>query len=178
LDIGCVHKRLLSDLTQDLLPALFQHGSLEDRLTFASRFGYFLRQMQQAARQQLWKGWLRRYWHDRLQGMFATLDEIEMRKMLEWLLYLGEAFLDAAALAVRFPAIRIEHSRIVYEMRESELATQFAVETAELLIYLANYLVGYHATDLGKINARLPPLPAQLRSRLDEALARSGVLRE
>ncbi|MGN2393379.1 hypothetical protein, partial [Pelomicrobium sp. G1] len=44
----------VSDPTQQLLPELFQHGSLEDRSTFASHLGYFLQQMEQAAKQQLW----------------------------------------------------------------------------------------------------------------------------
>ncbi len=167
----------VSDPTQHLLPALFQHGSLEDRLAFASHLGYFLRQMQQAAKQQLWNGWLRRYWQDRLQGVLAALDEAEIRKMLEWLPHLGDAFPDAVALAVRFPAIRIEHSHVVFELRESDLVTRYAVETAELLIYLANCGVGYHAADLQEIDARLPPIPAQVRSRVDEAFARAGVLR-
>lgn len=166
----------ISDPTQHLLPALFQHGSLEDRLAFASHLGYFLRQMQQAAKQQLWNGWLRRYWQDRLQGVLAALDEAEIRKMLEWLPHLGDAFPDAVDLAVRSPAIRIEHSRVLYELRKSELVTRFAVVTAELLIYLANCLAGYHTADLEKIDARLPPIPAQVRSRVDEALARAGVL--
>lgn len=167
----------VSDPIQKLLPALFEHGSLEDRLAFASQLGFFLRQMQQATKHQLWNGWLRRYWQDRLQGLFATLDEAEIRKMLGWLPHLGDAFPDAVALAVRSPAIRIGHTRVLYELRESELVTRFAIETAELLIYLANCLASYHVADLEKINARLPPIPAQMRSRVDEALARAGVLR-
>jgi hypothetical protein len=167
----------VSDPTQHLLPALFQHGSLEDRLAFASHLGYFLRQMQQAAKQQLWNGWLHRYWQDRLQGVLAALDEAEIRKMLEWLPHLGDAFPDAVALAVRPPAVRIEHSHVLYELRRSELVTRFAAETAELLIYLANCLPGYHSADLQEIDARLPPIPAQLRSRVDEAFARAGVFR-
>ncbi len=167
----------VSDPTQCLLPVLFQYGSLEDRLTFALHLGYFLRQMQQAAKQQLWNGWLRRYWQDRLQGVLAALDEAEIRKMLEWLPHLGDAFPDAVALAVRFPAIRIDHSNVLHKLRESELVTRFAADTAELLIYLANCLAGYHAADLATIGARLPTIPAQVRRRLDEAFARAGVLR-
>jgi len=165
----------VSDPMHNLLPALFQYGSLEDRLTFASHLGYFLRQMQQEAKEQLWKSWLRRYWQDRLQGVLAALDEAEIRKMLNWIPHLGNAFPHAVGLAVRIPAIRIEHTQVLYELRESELVTQFPVETAELLIYLANCLAGYHAADLAGINARLPTIPAEVRSRVDEALARAGV---
>lgn len=165
----------VSDPTQHLLPPLFQHGSLEDRLAFASHVGYFLRQMQQPAKQQLWNGWLRRYWQDRLQGVLAALDEAEIREMLGWLPHLGDAFPEGVALAVRCPTIRIEHSDILYELRESELVTRFATETAELLIHLAGYEVGYHADDLARIEARLPPIPERVRIRLDEAFARAGV---
>lgn len=165
------------DPTPQLLPLLFQHGSLEERIAFASHLGRFLRQMQQAAKQQLWNGWLRRYWQDRLHGVLAALDKAEVQRMLEWLPHLGDAFPHAVALAVRSPAIQIEHSLVLYELRESELVTRFPAETAELLIYLAICTVGYHAADLARIDARLPPIPAQVRSRVDEAFARAGVVR-
>lgn len=167
----------VTDPTQYLLPTLFQHGSLNDRLAFASHLGYFLRQMQQPAKQKLWDGWLRGYWQDRIQGVLAPLDETEIRKMLEWLPHFGDAFPDAVVLAVRCPSIRIEHSHVLYELRKSELVTRFPTETAELLIYLSGCTVGYHAGDLAKIEARLPLISAQVRSRLDEAFARAGVLR-
>lgn len=167
----------VSDPTQQLLLMLFQHGSLEDRVAFVSRIGYYLRQMQEAAVQHLWDGWLSRYWHDRLQGVLAALEEAEIRKMLEWLPHLGNAFPDAVALAIRSPAIQIEHSLVLRELLESELVTRFPTETAELLIYLASCNLGYHAADLGRVDARLPPIPAQLRSRVDETFARAGVVR-
>ena len=167
----------VSDPTQQLLPVLFQHGSLEDRIAFASHLEYFLRQMQHAAKQQLWSGWLCRYWQDRLQGVLAVLNEAEIREMLEWLPHLGDAFPDAVALAVRSPAIRIEHSNVLHELCESELVTRFPVETAELLIYLASCTVGYHTADLARIDALLPPIPAHLRDRVEEAFARTGVPR-
>ncbi|MFP5465117.1 MAG: hypothetical protein ACLGHR_10155, partial [Gammaproteobacteria bacterium] len=96
--------------------------------------------------------------------------------ILEWLPHLGDAFPDGVDLVVRSPEIRIEHSNVLYELRESELVQRFAVETAELLIYLANCLPGYHAADLATIEAILPPIPAQLRRKVDEAFARAGVL--
>jgi hypothetical protein len=165
----------VSDPTEQLLPVLFQQGSLEDRLAFASQLGSFLRKMQQEAKQQLWNGWLRRYWHDRLQGVLAVLDEAEIQKMLEWLPHLGDAFPDAVALAVRFPAIKIKQSHVVYELRKSDLVTRFPFDTAELLIYLANCVASHQASYLAEVNARLPPMPDQLRSRIDEAFARAGV---
>ncbi|HEX6703207.1 MAG TPA: DUF4020 domain-containing protein [Albitalea sp.] len=167
----------VSDPAQQLLPALFQDGSLEDRIAFASHLEFFLRQMQPAAKQQLWDSWLRRYWQDRQQGVLAALDETEIRKMLEWLPHLGDAFPAAVSLAVRSPTIRIEHSHLLFELRESELVTRYPKETAELLIYLCKCGVGYQAACLGTVAERLAQIPAELRRRVDEALAQAGVLR-
>lgn len=167
----------VSDPMKQLLPTLFQRVSLEDRVKFASHIGYFLQQMKQAAKQQLWNSWLHDYWQNRLQGVLAALDETEIRTMLEWLPHLGDAFPNAVALAAIFPTIRIEHSHVLFELRESDLVTRFPTETAELLIYFSNCEIGYHADDLAKINARLPEIPAQVRKKLDEAFARAGVPR-
>lgn len=164
-----------ADPREHMLPMLFRHASLGDRLAFASHVRNILRRMQQPAKQQLWNGWLRHYWQDRLQGVLAALEETEIRKMLEWLPHLGDDFPDAVALAVRCPTITIEHSHVLYDLSESELVTRFPIETAELLIYLTNCSIGYHADELAKIEARLPPIPAQARIRLDEAFAHAGV---
>jgi hypothetical protein len=163
----------VSDPTEKLLPVLFQNGSLEDRLTFASQIGCFLSQMKQEAKQQLWNGWLRRYWHDRHQGVPAALDEAEIQKMVEWLPHLGDAFPEAVALAVRFPVIKIKH--VIYKLSKSDLVMRFPHSTAELLIYLAKCVDGYRAADLAEINTRLPPIPVELRRKVDEALVRAGV---
>lgn len=164
----------VADPTQQLLPALFQHGSMEDRIGFASHLGYFLRQMQPATKKQMWDTWLHRYWLGRLQGVLAALDEAEIRKMLEWLPHLGEVFPVASSLAARAPTIQIEHSHLLIELRDSDLVTRYPAETAELLIYLCNCVVGYHAADLRTVAARLPALAPALRRNLDEALARLG----
>lgn len=160
----------------ELLPALFRNGSLENRISFVSRLGYFLRQMQPPAKRQLWDSWLRRYWQDRLQGVLATLTEAEIRKMLEWLPHLGDAFPEAASLAVRSPAIPLEHCHLLFDLRDSDLVVQYQIETAELLIYLCRGGVGYQKNYLREVSARLTGLPAELRRRLDEALAIVGVI--
>ncbi|TAL72327.1 MAG: DUF4020 domain-containing protein [Rhodanobacter sp.] len=163
------------DSTQDMLPALFQHGSLDDRELFASQLEYCLREMQPPAKRQLWERWLGRYWQDRLQGVLARLEDTEIQNMLGWLPHLGDVYPDAVALVVRFPAIEIGNSDGTFELRESELVTRFPNETAELLIYFAGCNLGYHKDDLAVIEARLPAISAQLRARLDEAFAVAGV---
>ncbi len=168
----------VTDPTQQLLPALFQHGSAKDRTSFASHLGYFLRQLQPEAKQQVWDSWLHRYWQERQQAVPAVLDEAEIREMLEWLPHLGDSFPQAVPLALRSPTIRLEHSHLLFELRESDLVACYPSETAELLIYLCNCVVGYHAPDLARVAGRLPDLAPELRLRLAEALARAGVNRE
>ncbi len=164
----------VEDPTQQLLPALFQHGSGDDQISFASHLGYLLRQMQPTAKQQLWDRWMLRYWQGRQQAVPAALGEAEIREMLEWLPHLGESFPAAVSLAIRSPTIRIEHSHLLYELRVSDLVSRYPTETAELLIYLCNCEVGYHAADMGTVAARLPPLAPDLTRRLEEGLARVG----
>lgn len=166
----------VEDPTPDLLPALFKHGSVEDRAHFASHLGYFLDQMQPPAKRQLWNAWLHRYWRDRLQSVPAALDEAEVRVMLDWLPHLDDLFPDAVALAVRSPAIRLEHSPVLYELRESDLVTRYPKGAAELLVYFCGCNVGYLAPDIGQIARRLPELEPDLRRRLDEGLALIGAI--
>jgi hypothetical protein len=166
----------VSDATQQLLPAFFKNGSLEDRASFASYLSHFLRQMQPAAIQQLWDEWLYQYWQDRLQGVLAALDESEVREMLGWILHLGDAFPAAVSLAIRAPTIRVEHSDLLFELRESELVLRYPAETAELLIYLCSCELGYNIVDLREVDARLSNLSIELRKRLDEALALVGII--
>lgn len=112
----------VADPTQQLLTTLFQDGAAEDRLGLASHLGYVLCHMQPAVKQQLWNRWLRRYWQDRQQAVPTALDEAEIQKMLEWLPHLDGSFPKAVALAIQSPVIRIEHSHVLYELRESDLA--------------------------------------------------------
>ncbi|RYE43120.1 MAG: DUF4020 domain-containing protein [Hyphomicrobiales bacterium] len=164
----------VTDPMTHLLPALFKNGSAEDRSSFALHVGQYLRQLQPAARQELWDAWLHRYWQNRLQAVPVKLDEAEIRAMIEWLPDLNESFPTAVGLVVRSPHVRIEHSGVLYGLRESDLVTRFPAETAELLVYLCSCVVGYHAGDLGTIAARLPALAPALRRQLDDGLAHVG----
>ena len=165
----------VDDPTLHLLPALFEDGSLEDRVSFASQIGFFLRQMADNTRQDLWDRWLCRYWQNRLQSVPLPLDEAEVRKMMEWLPHLGELFPQGVSLAVSAPAAQIIHTSLMYDMKKSDLVPRFPTETAKLLIYLCNRAPGYHATDISTIARRLSPLDSELRRRLDESMARAGI---
>lgn len=167
----------VSDPKAQLLPELFKYGSPEDRLSFASHLGYFLKNMDPANRQQLWTRWLQDYWRDRLQAIPTPLDEAEIRAMREWLPALGDAFPQAVSLALRSPAVPVEHARFIRQLKESDLVTRFQLDTAELIIYLTSCKPEYHAGDLAQVSTRLTDIPPEVAHRLDEALARTGVKR-
>lgn len=164
----------VDDPMHDLLPALFQHGTLEDRVTFAAQIEYFLRQLNPASVTRMWESWLARYWHDRLQGVLAPLEPSESRKMLEWLPLLGEHYPAAVALATQMPLLAGQENHALYALRDSPLVEQYPQETARLLIYLANGIAAYQLALLRDVAGRLVDLPGELRQCLNEAAARAG----
>lgn len=166
----------VADPLQELLPALFQHGSLEDRRTFAWQIEYLLRQVNPQSTSRLWNTWLSRYWQNRLQGILARLEPGECRAMIEWLPHLGAHYPAAVALAIQMPPLTADHNHALFELRESALVTQYPEDTARLLIYLANGIEGYQVGFLREVAARLVELPAELRQQLNEALARAGAV--
>lgn len=143
-----------------------RYATEDDRIGFATQIGYFFRQMQPAAIQQLWDNWLRGYWHARLQGVLAPLEEAETREMLESLPCLASA-----------PSFQLDHSRVLFALADSELVTTHQNETAELLIYICKGNVGYHAIELAAVALRLFELEPELQYRLDDSLARVGAIR-
>ena len=164
----------VDDPLQQLLPILFQHGTLEDRTTFASQIEHMLRQMDAQAINKLWNGWLSRYWHDRLQGVLARLEPPECRQMLGWLPHLGEHFPAAVLLATRMPPLAAEYSHVLFDLSGSELVERFPEATGQLLSYLADGVPAYQAANLTEVAGRLGYLPESVRHRLQEALARAG----
>lgn len=164
----------VADPLQQLVPNLFQHGAEEDRTTFASQIEHMLRQLDPPGIDKVWEGWLFRYWQDRLQGVPAPLAPGECREMVAWLPHLGVHFPAGVRLATRMRALPAEHSHVLFELRTSDLATEFQEATAELLIYLSDGVAGYEAGYLTEVAARLDVLPEPVRRRLHEALVRAG----
>lgn len=165
----------VDDPLQQLLPNLFQHGTEEDRTTFASYIEHMLRQMDPPGIDKVWEGWLSRYWQERLQGVLAPLAPGECREMIEWLPHLGAYFPAGVQLATRMPALTAEHSHVLFELRTSELVTRFQEATAQLLIYLSDGAAAYELAYITEVAARLDALPEPVQLRLQEALVRAGV---
>lgn len=167
----------VEDPTQQLLPTLFEHGTVEDRIGFAAQLDFFLRQMRADTKQQLWDRWLRHYWLDRLQSVPAPLTEAEARKMLEWLAHIGDAFPVAVQLATGGAPVALEHTHLLRELRDSGLVTRFQAATAQLLIFICGSNVPhYFCSDMQVIAGRLTAdvLGDELHRSLQEAMAYAG----
>lgn len=164
----------VDDPLQQLLPNLFQHGTEEDRITFASQIEHMLRQLDSLGIDKVWEGWLLRYWQERLQGVLAPLVPGECREMVEWLPHLGAHFPAGVQLATRMPVLPAGHTHVLFELRTSDLVTRFQEATAQLLIYLSEGVAGYELAYLAGVAARLDALPEIIQLRLQEALVRAG----
>lgn len=164
----------VDDPTLQLLPAFFKDGNLQDRSIFAIQLGFFLQQMEEPARYNLWERWLYNYWKNRLQSVPLPLNRVEVENMLEWLPHLGELFPQGVSLAISAPLSKIEHARFLYKFQESDLVTRFPTDIAKLLIYLCPRVQGYHGTYICNIAKILPALDSKLQLTLNESMARAG----
>ncbi|WP_029922412.1 SIR2 family protein [Nevskia soli] len=164
------------DPTEQILPALFQQGTVADRILFTSKLGFFLRQLDADARSVLWNRWLRRYWENRLQAVPAVLDPTENWKMVEWLPHLGDFYPEAVQLAVRGPRQAIEHSDLFRTLNASELVVRYPRETAQLIVFACNcgfppYFCGDVTSIIGRLRAA--ELGQESERELLEAMART-----
>ncbi len=164
----------VEDPLQQLLPNLFQNGTEEDRITFASQIEQILRQLDAPGIHKLWEDWLLRYWEERLRGVLAPLAPAECREMVEWLPHLGEHFPTGVRLATSMPTLPPGPNHALFELRTSDLVTRFQESTAQLLIYLTGSASGYELAYLSEIAARLDALPESVWRRLQEALVAAG----
>ena len=117
----------------------FRHADPDSKRFFASDVDRRLRNLDEAQQKEWWNTWVRDYWGNRLQGVPAALDIMEIGVMLEWVLHLPGVFQEAVAMAVGMPQGRLEGFPILREIRESDLATRYPNELAEFLVHIGRY---------------------------------------
>lgn len=165
----------VDDPTSTLLPQFFQNASDDDRIEFARCIRLFLSTMQSETVEQLCNRWLTHYWELRHQGIPTTLNDSELKIMLEWLPALGDAFPDIVSIVTSARPVTLENNVVPYLLRKSALVTKFPDATARLLIYLSQSISTMHnARYMGEISHRLTTLSSELRNQLDEEFARKG----
>ena len=127
-----------ADPLETWVPKLLGHGGEEARGRFAFEIGSHLRRTDETRQQEWWGRWLKRYWENRLQGVPAPLEPVEVETMLGWLPALTAVFPEAVALAVRMPQVPLQHGYgLIDEFGKSDsLLGKHPRELAQLLIYL------------------------------------------
>lgn len=168
----------VADPLNTWIPELFRHGSVEAQRLFASNVEHHLRGMDEAQQQEWWQRWLMPYWKNRLQGVPAVLHPEEIECMLGWLPYLGAVFPEAVELAVRMPKTPLQHSSVIYELRESELLRRHPEAAAQMLIFLgASGSPGYIWHGGRELIDKLlqTGLPSVLEAGLKELVAKLGL---
>ncbi len=126
----------VSDPLEEWIPALFKADNLDVRRMFASQMGYMLRDLDEAQQKELWDRWLKTYWQNRLMGVPAPLDRVEIEEMLEWLVHLPAVFDEAVEIAIGMPLIPLQDSPVLFELRENTLVIEHPESIARLLIYI------------------------------------------
>lgn len=160
------------------IPKLFRHGSVDARRLFASDVKHHLRSMSEAQQREWWQRWLKAYWENRLQGVPAVLEPGEIERMLGWLPHLGVLFPEAVNIAIQMPQASLQHSSVVYELRESELLRRHPEAVARLLIYLGESDSPSYIWHEGRklidklLESRLPSI---LENGLKELIAKLGL---
>jgi len=160
------------------IPELFRHGSIEDRHRFASNVEHHLRAMGETGQQEWWQRWLKPYWENRLQGVPAVLERVEVEHMLDWLPYLGPVFAEAVDLAIRMPKIELHRSSLISRLKRGELARRCPEAVARLLIFLAETgsppYIWYGAREIIDELLQLG-LSSELEDGLNELIAKLGL---
>lgn len=164
----------VDDPIPNLFPALFKYASLKDRETFASKLGFFIQNMTESDRQDLWQRWLYAYWQNRLVSIPVPLIEEEAQEMLDWLPHLGENFPKSVSFAVLTPLTGMRYLNMIHDLRESDLIIRFPADMAKLLIYLCPYVFPHQGAEIREIARQLPAFDADLQKKLNESMACAG----
>ena len=122
--------------TDEWLTKLFTHGDVEVRRQFAAEITHRLRSLDETRQIEWWNIWLKGYWENRLQGVPAPLDDIEVEAMLDWTTLLTAVYPQAVNVAIKMRAVSLQRGLIIYQIEKAELASQYPEAVAKLLVHL------------------------------------------
>ena len=121
------------------IPEFFKNADEADKRDFAFQVKRHFVDMDEARRGELWRGWLKSYWENRLMGAPSPLEPAEISPMLGWLLHLDKLFPEAVELAIKAqPSGPLERNFIVRDINKSDLWKSYPEPVAKLLVYLGD----------------------------------------
>jgi hypothetical protein len=167
----------VSDPQEKWIPAFLGIAEPPDRQAFAMHIGGLLRGMNAEQQKGLWHRWMKHYWEKRLQGLPQALIPGETTEMAEWVPHLNAVFEEAVDLAVQMDPAEFDHSSVIYDLRKSNLVTDYPEAVVKLITYLLKARwPGYFWHGLNEIMAKLDraKVSPNILSELDIGLAAKG----
>ena len=115
---------------------LLTYGDAEIRHQFAMGISHRLRFLDDTRQKEWWTIWLKGYWENRLLGVPAQLDDIEIGTMIEWTTLLPAVYPKAVDLAVQVRAVPLQGRTVIHLIGKDDLVNQYPGAVAKLLIHL------------------------------------------
>ncbi|MYE23515.1 MAG: DUF4020 domain-containing protein [Gammaproteobacteria bacterium] len=166
---------LVDDPLNSWIPQFFANASEQDKHWFACKIGHYLRDADDAKREDWWKRWIKEYWMNRLQGIPAPLADAEVAAMLGWVPDLKTVFPEAVECAIQMPNTAFEDTLILHDLNEGDAWSKHPEATVKLLVYMADCepppWVWHEAEELIK-KLRGLDLPEELDTQLRELAVR------
>ena len=113
--------------------------SNENRVLFICAMSETFTELDDNAINQVWDGWLKQYWQQRLQGIPDQLQSLEAGAFAELTVKLGSNTLEAIRMSCERPASLRAQNKLLYNLNESEIVEKNPDEIARLLLHLCEH---------------------------------------
>lgn len=121
------------------------------RGAFADAMGEYLKNLEPAEREKIWKAWLKEYLEKRVLGIPISIAHEEANEFAEWCIDFGDLFSEIVDLVVKMPVEEIWVNRFSEELEKGPLVEQFPNAACDYLVLLLKA-------------EKYPMLPAGLKS--------------
>lgn len=108
----------------------------DQKANWARQVEWGLRRAPEERRAQIWQGWMKNYWEDRLLGRPCRLLPKEAEEMLEWAFVVGAAFPEAVEFVVRSPRVRQRLGIVLHNLEKHEAPEKYPEAVLRLLDWL------------------------------------------
>jgi hypothetical protein len=168
----------VNPITHGWLKRFLGAAGSEERLKWASRLGFVLRNADEERKNTVWNDWLNDYWRERIRGVPLPLESAEVGMMVEWSTSLQPVFPQVVDRICESPNPTFQWAHLYHDLRKSNLTSQHPDSMARLLLHL---LPGANPTyyDMGELAAIVEELagsggPAGALSQVCDELGRLG----
>lgn len=125
---------VVTDPIDVYIPAFLKVATEKDKEHFISSIKHQLNSMDEKQKKDLWFGWLKNYWLNRISNIPCALSDEEGAAMLGWLLEMGPLFPDAVNVFMTGTKIKQVDGLFWYKMEKEGWSDNYPDETIKLLL--------------------------------------------